>query len=963
MVFADSVKASFGAGEDLRILHNGTDSFITNYTNDLYITNTADDKDIIFRSDDGSGSYTTYFLLDGSTAKTQFNRHLKIIDNMQIQVGTNPDMLLYHDGSNSYIDNSTGDLRIRGAYVKLQGLNGENMLVGNQNGNLELYHDNVRKFKTTTTGGEFEVGNGIVGTLKIQGGNTTVSAVGEVNARLDFGSNDGSVNSSGNIGGSIQSITEYNNGAWTGLAFFTFEQGSSGLREVVRMSRQGHLNLKVGDLQINGTSVIDSTKTVSNLESINMADGKYINIGSSSDLRLRHSTNSFIENYTGTLRIINYADDSDITFESDNGAGGVQTYFFLDGSAEQVVFEKSAKFTDSDKAIFGTGSDLEIYHDGSNSYIWEKGTGNLIVRGTEFRLQDSSGNQQLVTNSGAGVGLYHNASIKMETTSTGIDVTGTAVVDGLTSSGQLYVNTGDGVGSSGGIRLREGSNQSHRIYPDNQYQYNSIGSSDPNWIWLQEGGSQNARLYDTGFDLKQGAYQINGTTVIDSSRNVNNLESINMPDSKIIKLGTGLDLQIYHNGTNSFINNDTGDLFIKNFANDKDIIFQSDDGSGGVTDYLRIDGSTTSIVPFKDMVFGDGVKATFGTGSDLQIYHTGSHSYIYDTGTGNLVLKGQEVVIQSGNSSESKAIFRDDGAAELYFNDSLKIATTSTGIDVTGSTVTDGITLTGTGTDNDSHQINFVNGACAIARDNNDLDLHAYNAMVFGVSNTSYPTSTERMRIDSSGRVGIGTSSPSSILHLKDTVAQVKINSNDGQSAFLTFGDASDTTRGGLEYTSDDALVFETNNMQERMRISSAGFVGIGTNGPAVPLDVLGSGEAWFRIQTSDTNLNGIRLGSSTGSRQNAFYRSRSTDLLTIRAGIDDSDIQIIAGGSSNEIMRFDGTNSRVGIGTTSPSEKLHVIGNILTSGGVKVGDSSADALFLWYSKTRFRFRHYCYGQ
>ena len=67
-------------------------------TGDLYITNTANDKDIIFRSDDGSGGHAAYFLLDGSTAKTQFNRHLKIIDSMQIQVGTNPDMLLYHDG-------------------------------------------------------------------------------------------------------------------------------------------------------------------------------------------------------------------------------------------------------------------------------------------------------------------------------------------------------------------------------------------------------------------------------------------------------------------------------------------------------------------------------------------------------------------------------------------------------------------------------------------------------------------------------------------------------------------------------------------------------------------------------------------------------------------------------------------------------------------------------------------------
>ena len=66
------------------------------------------------------------------------------------------------------------------------------------------------------------------------------------------------------------------------------------------------------------------------------------------------------------------------------------------------------------------------------------------------------------------------------------------------------------------------------------------------------------------------------------------------------------------------------------------------------------------------------------------------------------------------------------------------------------------IQLLGTGTDNDSYSLLFNNGACAIARDNNDLDLHAYNAMIFGVSNTSYPSSTERMRIDSSGNITTG---------------------------------------------------------------------------------------------------------------------------------------------------------------------------------------------------------------
>jgi len=78
------------------------------------------------------------------------------------------------------------------------------------------------------------------------------------------------------------------------------------------------------------------------------------------------------------------------------------------------------------------------------------------------------------------------------------------------------------------------------------------------------------------------------------------------------------------------------------------------------------------------------------------------------------------------------------------------IGTTSAAnkLDVNGA-----IRLMATGTDNDSHILYFNNSACAIARDANDLELHAYNAMVFGVSNTAYPSSTERMRIDSSGNV------------------------------------------------------------------------------------------------------------------------------------------------------------------------------------------------------------------
>ena len=108
-------------------------------------------------------------------------------------------------------------------------------------------------------------------------------------------------------------------------------------------------------------------------------------------------------------------------------------------------------FGDNDKAIFGAGSDLQIYHNGSNSIIQDAGTGNLIVKtnGNNIQFEDSSGNDifkvtPTVTN------IYHGTSgIKLSTTSTGVDITGTLTSDGLT----VEAGSGGGDGSATPIGL------------------------------------------------------------------------------------------------------------------------------------------------------------------------------------------------------------------------------------------------------------------------------------------------------------------------------------------------------------------------------------------------------------------------------------------------------------------------------------------------------------------------------
>jgi hypothetical protein len=119
----------------------------------------------------------------------------------------------------------------------------------------------------------------------------------------------------------------------------------------------------------------------------------------------------------------------------------------IDGAvdfASTTAHAGNATFADNAKAIFGAGSDLQIYHDGSHSRIDEQGTGVLFLQtnGTNIQLNKGTSENMLVANVDGSVDLYYDNSKKLATTSTGIDVTGTAVTDGLTvsaPSGDLLV--------------------------------------------------------------------------------------------------------------------------------------------------------------------------------------------------------------------------------------------------------------------------------------------------------------------------------------------------------------------------------------------------------------------------------------------------------------------------------------------------------------------------------------------
>ena len=95
---------------------------------------------------------------------------------------------------------------------------------------------------------------------------------------------------------------------------------------------------------------------------------------------------------------------------------------------------------DSEKLLLGDGSDLSIYHNGSNNYI-DATTGDLYIRdsGGDIYIQAKSGENSIACLDDAGVHLHYDATAKLETTSSGISVTGNVVYSGgsLTVEGSL----------------------------------------------------------------------------------------------------------------------------------------------------------------------------------------------------------------------------------------------------------------------------------------------------------------------------------------------------------------------------------------------------------------------------------------------------------------------------------------------------------------------------------------------
>jgi len=386
---------------------------------------------------------------------------IDLLDNEKIRFGTGNDLGIYHSGTNTFIENSTGPLKIRSDTLELGAANGEQMLQGTANSTVNLYYDGSKKLETTSTGVTISSSSSADGLKIISTGNT------------------------------------YNE-----ISF-----------DADRTNASNHLGRFVAKWDGNTVS--------------------YISMDSGDD-----TTNK---------------DDGIIRFftSPDSGTGTVERV--------RIKNDGNLKLPDSAKIELGgtqSGSgDLQIYHNGTNSFITnstgylhiDSNGGTLYLDGSNINLRSGDGGETYaVCNDDGAVELYYNNVKQFETTSAGIRVLG-----GEGEAAYIYMSADEGDDNA--------DKWVHSIGTDGIYTLQNYTSGS----WeksIQATGNGAVELY---YDNSKKLETYGSGIHMHGNINIQSANHVFLEDNGCAKFGNANDLLIYHDGTDSFIENSTGKLYLK----------------------------------------------------------------------------------------------------------------------------------------------------------------------------------------------------------------------------------------------------------------------------------------------------------------------------------------------------------------------------------------------------------------
>jgi hypothetical protein len=211
-----------------------------------------------------------------------------------------------------------------------------------------------------------------------------------------------------------------------------------------------------------------------------------------------------------------------------------------------------------------------------------------------------------------------------------------------------------------------------------------------------------------------------------------------------------------------------------------------------------------------DISFGDNDKVILGAGSDANIRHDGGNTKFSHTGSGGLYLGADTLALQNGAHNETYLSASVNGAVSLRYDNAEKLATTSTGIDVTGKVTSTGLIGNNTNFDivqntsdgSDNKRTRIGGGGDVVSSRGAMIEMsgneHGNGGMLLLKSGhggaysqiRSYTSDTERMRIDSSGNLLVGTTtagvaSSSSVQGVQIAPTTLSVARSGGQVAFF----------------------------------------------------------------------------------------------------------------------------------------------------------------------------------